>query len=53
MWINPMLTLFLWSTVLGLALVLGCLWFWYLRPGVNREQNSDSHRDRDSQHDDR
>jgi hypothetical protein len=31
MWINPMLTIWLYGTLLGLALIVLTLWLWYWR----------------------
>lgn len=36
MWVNPMLTIWLWGTVLALVLIGVSLWRWY-RPGPDDE----------------
>jgi hypothetical protein len=37
MWINPMLTIWLWGTLFSLALIGFSLWKWY-RPNSDDEQ---------------
>lgn len=29
MWINPMLTIFVWSVLFSLIVIVFCLWKWY------------------------
>lgn len=39
MWVNPMLTIWLWGTVLALVLIGLSLWAWY-RPEPDNETGS-------------
>lgn len=43
MWINPMLTIFVWGVVFSLIVIVGCLWKWYLSepPTDRRPLNTD------------
>jgi hypothetical protein len=40
MWVNEMLTIWLWGTIFSLVLILLSLWKWYL-PGSSRREDDE------------
>lgn len=48
MWINPMLTIFVWSVLFSLIVIVFCLWKWYFsEPPADGEKHT-SHKQQTS-----
>ncbi|WP_109471188.1 hypothetical protein [Ornithinimicrobium cavernae] len=44
MWINPMLTIWLYGTIFSLALIVTTLWLWYWRDPYDDDADGGRHR---------
>lgn len=44
MWVNAMMTIWLWGTILSFVLIGLSLWLWYLPRSYQEEEEDDEHR---------